>query len=139
MGRALFLVVAAAFLSDTWMATADAVARIHTDCVLSFFPSARRYPIRRWYRVFLVALTLITAATAGFGEPGSLILLSALIGFLGTVSYAVLLYALNYRWLPQYVDRRLCPGRWALIGLVVAGLAYAALAITYLCIRVDKM
>ena len=37
-GRFLFLIVAAAFLSDTWLATADAVSRIHTDCLFGFFP-----------------------------------------------------------------------------------------------------
>ena len=62
----------------------------------------------------------------------------ALIGFLGTVSYAVLLWTLNYRWLPKHVDSRLCPQRWALIGLVVAGLAYAALAIAYLWVRLRQ-
>ena len=134
-GRALFLIVAAAFLSDTWMATADAVARIHTDCLLSFFPRLRRVPVRRWYLVCLVGLTVITAATTAIGEPGPLILLSALIGFLGTASYAVLLLALNHRWLPRHVPAWACPQRWAAAGLVVAGVAYAALAVAYLWIR----
>lgn len=134
-GRMLFLVVAAAFLSDTWMVTADAVARIHTDCILSFFPGARRWSVRRWYLICLVGLTVITAATMWSSEPGPLILLSAMIGFLGTVSYAILLYALNHRWLPKRIDSRLCPQRWSLIGLALAGLAYAALAIAYLWVR----
>src|SRR3989338_4186343 len=56
-GRTLFLVVAAAFLADTWMSTADAVSRVHTDCLLSFFPKARRWPVRRWYLVFLIVGT----------------------------------------------------------------------------------
>jgi hypothetical protein len=133
-GRMLFLVVAAAFLSDTWMSTADAVARIHTDCVLSFFPGARRWTARRWYLTFLVAGTLITAATMLAAEPGPLILTSALIGFLGTVSYAALLYALNHRLLPRHVGWQ-APGRVAALGLAVAGLAYAALAAAYLWVR----
>ena len=134
-GRLLFLVVAAAFLSDTWMATADAVARIHTDCVLSFFPRARRFEVKRWYLGWLVALTVITAVTMWLSEPGPLILLSAVIGFMGTVSFAVLLGWLNGRLLPRLVNRAACPQRWAALGLWVAGLAYAALAVAYLWIR----
>jgi len=134
-GRTLFLVVAAAFLSDTWMSTADAVSRVHTDCLLSFFPKARRWPVRRWYLVFLIAGTLITLLTMGLAEPGPLILLSAVIGFLGTVTFAALLYALNHRWLPRHLDLASCPQRWAAVGLGVAGVAYAALAIAYLWIR----
>ena len=134
-GRVLFLVVAAAFLCDTWMATADAVARVHTDCLLSFFPSARRWSVKRWYLLFLVAGTVVTVITMRLAEPGPLILLSALIGFLGTVSFAVFLALLNHRWLPRRLDPRLCPQRWALAGLAVAGLAYAALALAYLAVR----
>ncbi len=134
-GRVLFLVVAAAFLCDTWMATADAVARIHTDCILSCFPRARRWSLRRWYVACLIIVTAVTATTMLFSEPGPLILLSALIGFLGTVSFAALLYALNHRWLPRQVDPRLCPQRWALVGLTIAGVAYGALAIIYVGVR----
>jgi len=134
-GRILFLLVAAAFLSDTWMATADAVARIHTDCVLSLFPAARRWPVRRWYLAFLVALTAITAVTVQLASPGPLILLSALLGFVGTVTFAGLLYWLNHRYLPRVVPRALCPKRAAALGLAVAGVAYGLLAITYLVVR----
>jgi hypothetical protein len=134
-GRMLFLLVAAAFLSDTWMATSDAVARIHADCTLSFFPAARRWSVTRWYLTYLIAGTAITCLTMPLAEPGPLILLSALIGFLGTVSYAVLLYALNHRLLPRHLPAGFGPQRWALAGLAVAGVAYAALAVAYLIAR----
>jgi len=135
VGRVLFLLVAAAFLADTWMATADAVARIHTDVVLCVFPRARRWPIRRWYLVFLVLLTAITAITMGLAEPGPLILLSALIGFLGTVSFSVLLYLLNHRYLPTVIPRAACPQALAAVGLLIAGAAYSLLALAYLWVR----
>lgn len=134
-GRVLFLVVAAAFLCDTWMATADAVARIHTDCLMNFFPPVRRWSVRRLYFVCLVAGTVVTCLTMLFSEPGPLILLSAVIGFVGTVSFPVLLYALNHRVLPRHVDSRLSPQRWAVVGLAIAGVAYAALAVAYLSLR----
>jgi hypothetical protein len=131
-GRMLFLVVAAAFLSDTWMATADAVARIHTDCLLAFFPRARRYPIRRWYLGCLLGLTVVTCVTMWMSAPGPLILLSAVIGFLGTTTFAVLLYGLHYRLLPRHLPAAALSRGWLLAGLVVAGAAYAVLALAYL-------
>ena len=79
-GRAVFLLIAAAFLADTWIATADAVARIHTDCVVGFFPRARGVPARRWYVIFFVALTAVTSVTLPLAQPGKLILLNAVIG-----------------------------------------------------------
>jgi Mn2+/Fe2+ NRAMP family transporter len=134
-GRTLFLIVAAAFLADTWMATADAVSRIHTDCILSFFPAARRRSVRWWYFLCLILGTVVTCLTMLVSEPGPLILLSALFGFIGTVSYAALLYGLNYRLLPRHLEPSLAPQRWAGAGLGIAGLAYAALAIAYLLVR----
>jgi hypothetical protein len=61
--------------------------------------------------------------------------LSALIGFLGTVSFSVLCYLLNHRFLPKHIEPKACPGRWAAFGLVVSGAAYAALGAAYLYIR----
>lgn len=135
VGRVLFLIVAAAFLSDTWMATADAVARIHTDCLMTFVPRARRWSARRCYLVFLVVVTAITAITMPLTEPGPLILLSALIGFLGTTTFAWLLYWLNHRYLPTVMPASVCPQRSAALGLWIAGLAYGLLALAYLWVR----
>jgi hypothetical protein len=91
-GRVLFLVVAAAFLSNAWLATVGAVARPHTDCVYGFFSSARSLSARSWYLIFLCALTLVSLSTILFHERGPLILRSAVIGFVGLscVVYAAL-------------------------------------------------
>jgi len=77
VGRILFLVVAAAFLSDTWLATVDAVSRIHIDCLYGFFPRSRAIPVRSWYLFFLLLLTVVTSITVLLDEPGPLILLAA--------------------------------------------------------------
>jgi hypothetical protein len=82
-GRILFLVVAAAFLSDTWLATVDAVSRTHADCVYGFFPRSHRISYRKWYLIFLLLLTLVTGITVQMNEPSTLILISAVIGFVG--------------------------------------------------------
>jgi hypothetical protein len=131
-GRLLFLLVAAAFLSDTWLATVDAVSRIHTDCCYSFFPATRRVPVRVWYVRFLLLLTAITAVTVLLDEPGPLILLSAVIGFAGTVLYTFGLVALNFCYLPRWLDPAFRPGRLSLLCLSLSCLAYALLAAAYL-------
>ncbi len=132
LGRVLFLIIAAAFLSDTWLATVDAVSRIHTDCLYAFFPRSRSVSVRSCYLIFLFLLTAITSATMGFTEPGPLILLSAVIGFVGTVLFSVALIFLNHVYLPRHLPAAARPGRLNLACLIVSCLAYFALATMYL-------
>ncbi len=132
IGRFLFLIVAAAFLSDTWLATVDAVSRIHTDCLFAFFPKAQSISVRSWYLIFLFVLTAVTSATMGAAEPGPLILLSAVIGFVGTVLFSVALIFLNHVYLPRHLPQLARPGRVNLIFLCVSCLAYFVLALAYL-------
>ena len=131
IGRLLFLVVAAAFLTDTWLATADAVSRIQADIVLTLFPQAQRWPARRWYYLFLALLTVITSFTMLLDAPGPLILTSAVIGFVGTILFPVALYLLNYRLLPPHLPDWAKPkGRPWLLALSFA--VYLLLALLYL-------
>ncbi|MGH7829368.1 MAG: Nramp family divalent metal transporter [Candidatus Binatia bacterium] len=132
LGRIIFLIVAAAFLADTWLATADAVSRIHTDCVYGFFPRARALPVRSWYLLFLVALTIVTSATLLIRQPGALILISAVIGMFGTVLYSIALIFLNHVYLPQHLHASCRPGRLSLFFLCLSSVAYFGLAVAYL-------
>jgi len=134
VGRMLFLVIAAAFLSDTWLATVDAVSRIHTDCVYGFFPKARAIPVRKWYLLFLLLLTAVTSVTMLLSEPGPLILLSAVIGFLGTVLFSVALIFLNHVYLPRRLPRSARPGKLNLLFLSLSCLAYVVLAVLYILV-----
>lgn len=131
-GKVFFLIIAAAFLSDTWLATVDAVSRIHTDCVYGFFSKARRLPYRQWYLLFLLLLTVVTAVTMQMNEPGTLILISAVIGFVGTVIYSVALIALNHVYLSRVLPAPARPGRSSLFFLILSCIAYFVLAILYL-------
>lgn len=131
-GKIFFLIIAAAFLSDTWLATVDAVSRTHTDCVYGFFPSSRRFSYRGWYLFFLLLLTAVTSVTVLLDEPGTLILVSAVIGFVGTVIYSVALIVLNHVYLPRHLPKLARPGRINLIFLIVACAAYFVLAALYL-------
>ncbi|MGH7824688.1 MAG: Nramp family divalent metal transporter [Candidatus Binatia bacterium] len=131
-GRILFLIVAAAFLSDTWLATVDAVSRMHTDCVYAFFPRSRTVSVRAWYLFFLFLLTAITSITVLVDEPGALILTSAVIGFIGTVLFSVALIFLLHFYLPRHLPAAARPGKANLVFLCISCAGYALLAIAYL-------
>ena len=130
-GRVLFLFVAAAFLSDTWFTTLDAVSRIQADFFHHFFPATKKKSYRWWYYFFVILLTAVTSITMPLAEPGVLILLSAVLGFLGTVIFTFALLGINLKLLPCLVPRPACPGRWANGLLAVSGAFYLALAVAY--------
>lgn len=132
IGRVVFLIVAAAFLTDTWLATVDGVSRMQADIVTTLFPAARRHSLTRWYWIFVAVLSVATCTTMLLEAPGPLILLSAVIGFVGTVIFPAALYFLNYRRLPRDLPgwARPAPGGAVLLGL--SFLAYLALAVLYL-------
>jgi len=136
LGRIVFLVVAAAFLADTWLGTADAVAHTHTEMFRSFSRRLReRYSYRAMYYFFVVALTVVTSLTMAARSPSALILTSAVIGFFGTVLYSAALLHLNYRVLPPLLPpaARPSPRGALLLGAVVA--AYASLAVAYVFVQ----
>ena len=132
IGRIVFLVVAAAFLTDTWLATADGVSRIQADIVHTLYPASRRIELRTWYFIFLGLLTVVTCFTMLLDAPGPLILISAVIGFVGTVIFPAALYQLNHRHLAALLPEWARPRpveRW-LLGL--SFVAYLGLAVAYL-------
>lgn len=137
-GRIIFLVVAAAFLTDTWLATADAVSRIQADIIYILFPRSRRFELRHWYYFFLGVLTVVTSCTMLLSAPGPLIMTSAVIGFAGTVIFPVALYLLNYRILALNLPLWARPRKWSQGLLALSFLAYLALAVVYLWIILFK-
>lgn len=135
LGRVLFLFVAAAFLSDTWLATVDAVSRIHTEFLRSFFPSLQRFSFRTGYYFFLVSLTAVTSITMAMEQPGPLILLSAVIGFIGTVIFSFALLLLNYRLLAPKLPSFARPGKLSFSLMGATCIAYLMLALVYLKLK----
>jgi hypothetical protein len=81
---------------------------------------------------FLLLLTGITSVTMQLNEPGTLILISAVIGFVGTVIYSVALIFLNHVYLPRQLPAVARPGRVSLALLIVSSVAYFLLATLYL-------
>jgi hypothetical protein len=132
VGQALFYLVAAAFLADTWLSTVDAVSRANTDIVQNFFPRARRRSPRWWYFCFLLLLTAVTCATMPLAQPGPLILVTAVTGFAGTVVFSVGVLVLNHRVLPPLLPAFARPGRLGAVLMSITCLAYFALAAAYL-------
>jgi hypothetical protein len=132
LGTVFFLLVAAAFLSDTWLATADAVSRMQADIVYTFFPKSRRFEVRQWYYFFLGILTIITCLTMLLDAPGPLILTSAVIGFVGTVIFSVAILILNHHHLAPIIPVWARPGRLSWYAMLIVCIAYFTAAIIYL-------
>jgi len=132
IGRMLFLIVAAAFLTDTWLGTADGVSRMQADIIYSRFPRARRWGLSQWYYAVLAVLTVITCLTMLLDAPGPLILLSAVIGFAGTVIFPPALFVLNYRRLAPALPAWARPHWGEAALLLISFVAYAILAVAYL-------
>ncbi len=135
IGTVIFLIVACAFLSDTWLATVDAVSRIQADIFHSLFPVTKGVSVRTLYYVFLAILTVVTSVTMLFTAPGPLILLSALIGFIGTCIFSGALIVLNHYYLPKHLPAWASPGRGTLVLLSIAFIAYIVLACAYILLR----
>jgi Mn2+/Fe2+ NRAMP family transporter len=133
-GRLIFLLVATAFLADTWLATVDSVSRLHADFIQSYVPAARRVPYRTLYYLFVILGFALSTGTLYF-EPYDAILLMVQIGFAGTVIYSISLVVLNYRVVPKLVAPSARPGKLSLLAILVSCTCYAALAIVYLMVR----
>ncbi len=132
IGRLVFLIIAGAFLADTWLATVDAVARIQAENLHIVFPWSRRWSLKFLYYVFVCVLTMITCITMLFEAPGPLILISAVIGFCGTVIFPVALYFLNYRLVPASTPAFIKPARGSAWLLWLSFCAYLVLALLYI-------
>ena len=96
-----------------------------------FFPASHRIPYRKWYLIFLLLLTVVTGVTVQMNEPGTLILISAVIGFVGTVIYSAALVLLNHVYLPRHLPSAAKPGSLSLFLIVVSCVAYFILATLY--------
>jgi Mn2+/Fe2+ NRAMP family transporter len=131
-GRILFLIIAASFLADTWLATVDGVARVHLDVLGAVWPGFERRDQRKWYRGLVLGLAAITSLTMYWSEPGPLIVISAVIGFVGTVLYCVGLIFLNHRHLRRQLSPPLRSKPPAIAAICAVTLCYLVLAGVYL-------
>lgn len=135
IGRAIFLLVAAAFLSDTWLGITDAVARMHADFFYSNFPGLRKYQFRSVYYFWVAFLILVSASTMLIAAPGTLLLLGGVVNFLSMAIYIPALIYLNYFMIPKVFPKWTRPSNVNLAFTSVIGAIFAGLSLWYLKIK----
>jgi Mn2+/Fe2+ NRAMP family transporter len=131
IGRAVFLLVATAFLADSWLGITDAVARMHSDFFFTTFPWAQRWPFRSWYYGFVAILTVISATTMLVAQPGTLIVLGGVLNFFAMAVYMPFVIYLNYFMVPKSLPGWTRPRTLTLVAVCVVSSVYLAIAILY--------
>jgi Mn2+/Fe2+ NRAMP family transporter len=132
LGRILFLVIAAAFLGDSWMAAADGASRKFADFTRSHSSRARKKTFSYWYYFWLVFLVLITCITMPLARPAILILIGGVVSIFAFVLYIPVLFYLNYHLIPKRFPRWVVPPLWRAILLWGVWGIYATIAILYI-------
>jgi Mn2+/Fe2+ NRAMP family transporter len=132
IGRILFLIVAGAFLCDTWLTLVDAVSRAHSDFLYTYFPSLRSRSQKWWYVLVVIVLTIITCTTMLLNQPGSLLLLTGILNFIAMVIYCVALIYLNYYVMAKHLPQWAMPGIWFRAAITLSSVCYTAFSIVYL-------
>lgn len=134
-GRLLFLFIAGTFLADTWLATADCIARIQLDVISIFRPSVLRNPVKA-YRVTILIIAALTSAMMYIDRPGPLIEMMAILGFFGTVIYSAAILLLNHGLIGRRLPPEMRPGKTSAVTMIFICLCYAGLAAGYLYIKI---
>lgn len=130
IGRILFLIVASAFMIDTWVGLTDGVARQFADFVVKVKNFGRSF--RFWYYLwlaFLIATSLITIVLA---QPGILITIVGVISIFAFVIFIPALWYLNYIKLPKNYPGFIRPKKWENVTLFLTWAFYLAVAGGYL-------
>lgn len=131
-GGIIFLLVASAFMIDTWVGLVDGVARQFADFVYKVKKGGMSF--RFWYYLwlgFLVATSLITIMLA---QPGILITVVGVISIFAFVFYIPALWYLNYIKIPQKYPSFIKPKKWESATLLFTWLFYVTVAGGYLVV-----
>lgn len=131
-GRILFLIVASAFMIDTWVGLVDGVARQFADVVVKVKSGGKSFKF--WYYLWLGFLILSSLVTILFAQPGALITIVGVISIFAFVFYIPALWYLNYVKLPKTYPSFVKPKKWENITLWGTWLFYLATAVGYLII-----
>jgi len=134
IGRVIFLLVAAAFLTDSWLGITDAVARMHSDFFFTTFPWAQRWSFRTWYYGFVFVLTTVSATTMLMAQPGTLLILGGVLNFFAMAVYMPFLIYLNYFMVPKSLPVWTRPRTLTLVVVSLVSLVYLAIAICYVIV-----
>jgi len=129
IGGLVFLIVAAAFMIDTWVGLADGVARQFADF---FSQTVKKRDFFSWYRIWLGFLVFSSLITILIAQPGVLITVVGVISVFAFVFYLPALWYLNYIKLPKEYPSFIKPKPWENITLFLTWIFYLATAIIYL-------
>lgn len=132
IGRALFLIVAAAFLCDAWLQLTDGYSRIQADFFYSNIPGAQKLHYRTWYYIFVAIFTVLTVITMAMAQPGQLIVIRGVVSFLAMGFFCPGLIYLNYVMLPKVFPNWIKPHPITQILMGLCTLAYVSMGILYL-------
>lgn len=131
-GRILFLIVASAFMIDTWVGLVDGVARQFADFIVKVKSFGKSF--RFWYYFWLLFLIITSLITITFAQPGVLITIVGVISIFAFVFYIPALWYLNYIKLPKIYPEFIRPKKWEHITLWGTWLFYTIVAVWYLVI-----
>ena len=132
IGKALFLIVAAAFLCDVWIQLTDGWSRVFADFLYANFQRPRKKHFRFWYFVFVGVFTVLTSVTMLMGQPGQLIAIRGVISFLAMGLFCPALIYLNYHMLARVFPRWIQPHPINRLIMYFVAACYIGLGLLYL-------
>ncbi|MCX7841238.1 MAG: hypothetical protein N2559_17505, partial [Anaerolineae bacterium] len=135
IGRIIFLLVAAAFLSDSWLGIVDAVSRMHSDFFHHFFPWGQKLSFRSWYYIFVAILTIVSGTTVLMAQPGELLILGGVLNFISMAIYMPGLIYLNYKVIPEKFPAWTKPANITFWVVSIITAIYIVLGIIYVLFR----
>ncbi len=133
VGRVVFLIVAAAFLVDTWLALADGVSRQFADFSFKLWGKKGKFKTENaWYNGWLIFLVVVSLVTMPLASPGVLMNMIGVISVFAFVFYIPALAYLNYVKVPKEQPEFTRPAWASGVILMMVWLVYTALAGWYL-------
>lgn len=132
IGGVLFLIVASAFMIDTWVGLVDGVARQFADFIVKVKSGGKSF--RFWYYLWLIFLILSSFITIILAQPGILITIVGVISIFAFVLFIPALWYLNYIKLPKIYPKFIKPKKWENVTLFLSWFFYLAVAGGYLYI-----
>jgi hypothetical protein len=133
LGRRIFLFASALFLVDTWISTADAVARTNID-IIKFVNEKIIKDENKTYKILITAITVITCITLPIAPPGELIVFTAIIGFFGMGAICVMVVLTQSYFLPK-LSETLKESKIEKISIFITTIIYISLAIIYIVLK----
>jgi hypothetical protein len=133
LGRRIFLFASALFLVDTWISTADAVARTNID-IIKFVNEKIIKDENKAYKILITAITIITCITLPIAPPGELIVFTAVIGFFGMGAICVMVVLTQSYFLPK-LSEILKESKIEKISIFITTTIYISLVIIYIVLK----